>query len=212
MKEPKRPNRNSEWGQWANDLIDWLLSTRVQASPTVKATSTTRGTFLEAVDKASTPSERGEIFRGRWDPTVSYARGDATYVDTHPDFAPLEFPGLYVCLADIAGDSGNSEPGADGLHWELYSRQFWERILIGPTIELISRAAVGEHGRITITEPTAFPETARIINLNVVAGGFGFPGMTLPAVIEPRRVVFSNDGGATFFQMVLLCTEPQDYP
>jgi hypothetical protein len=74
MKWPRTPNGNTDWGQWGREVLDCIKCLKVESSPTVQATTTTRGTFLDAKSAGGAGGSTPLQFKGQWEASTSSAR------------------------------------------------------------------------------------------------------------------------------------------
>lgn len=119
-------NEDTHWAQIRelrrelNQVREELRSLRVQTSPTVRATKTAGGTFLEAtpgrtaVAAVATPviaGQLGMVFRGEWHGSLTVNAQDVFIVYTGTN------AGMYV--ATEAMNSGGAEPGTGGFYVKI---------------------------------------------------------------------------------------------
>lgn len=125
IRLPRRPPKNSPFGQWANELLDALEKIIPRNGPNAKTSNTVRGSF-----KVPDPATGGGTAPTAQVPTQwvdgPYNKGDLVIREKKEELDDGKQGGTYY--ATKAVKKGDPAPGADKSPWADFALGRWEQI------------------------------------------------------------------------------------
>ena len=174
IRLPRRPSRNSLFGQFCNEVVDVLERIIPQSVDDAKVSRTTRGTFINPEGGHGGGTAAAQRFPSQW-VDRDYAADDLVICETKDELDDGKQAGTY--FAPVAIKKGDPRPGAPGSKWKDFSLGRWEQITfrVGNSRVRINAGRDGTVGFIDLKKDiTGVDPTQILLDLQDILTFLGF--------------------------------------